>query len=463
MYIMTTLKTSPLNEALEYIESWLKFNFENSSIPGMQVAIGFEDDIVFSRAYGYADISKKEKMTNGHILRVASHSKTFTATAIMKLVENKKLKLDDKVSQYLPWFKSRSDVRIANVTIKQLLNHSAGIIRDGEDCDYWQTMREFPDQEELQKYITKAQLYYGPDVRLKYSNFGYGYLGLVIAAVTGTSYRDYVTANVVNKMKLKKTGPDLDAKSRKYLTSGYGGELDGRRAKIKKMIDTRDLSSATGFYSTASDLCKYFAHHFYGNDVLLKDKSKRTLHADNFQSGSGDAYGLGFVRYDKKGWKLCGHSGGFPGFITNSVFDPEKKLSVSVLTNCNGSNAKDISRAIIEIIDFFQNNMKAVKVTPARLKKYESRLYNLWCVYDIFAVGNKLFCNFPQSWNFSSDMVELKSNGTKKFIIDLKDGYGSPGEDMIFNFDGKGKVHSALYAGASCVSLAQARRNKWYV
>ena len=63
MYIMTTLKTSPLNEALEYIESWLKFNFENSSIPGMQVAIGFEDDIVFSRAYGYADISKKEKMT----------------------------------------------------------------------------------------------------------------------------------------------------------------------------------------------------------------------------------------------------------------------------------------------------------------------------------------------------------------------------------------------------------------
>lgn len=459
---MTAFKEFALNDAIKYIESWLGFNFDNSTIPGMQVAISHDKKLVFSKSYGYADVEKKEKMSNSHVLRVASHSKTFTATAIMQLVEQRKLKLDDEVSSYLNWFSSSKDKRVSKLTIRQLLNHTTGLIRDGEDCDYWQTLRDFPEKKELRNYISKARLYVGPDTRLKYSNYGFAYLGQVIEAVTGETYRDYVTANIVNKLKLQKTGPDLDLTSRKFLTSGYGGELQGRRIKVKRLIDTKDLASATGFYSNAQDLCIYFSSHFEGNNTLLKESSKRLLHAANFESGSGDKYGLGFVRYSKKGWKLEGHSGGFPGFISNSAFDPKKKLCVSVLTNCNGSNAKVISLAIVNIIDFFQTQAQGATKTLPSLQKYDSRLFNLWAVYDIFAVGKKLFCNFPQAWNFSGEMTELKPNGTRKFSLKIKDGFDSPEEDMTFTFDAAGKVKSARYAGASCVSLAQARKNKWY-
>lgn len=123
-----------------------------------------------NEAYGYADLEKKTKLTPQHIFRIASHSKTFTATALMQLQEQGKLRIDDYVIDYLPWLKGHKDKRWQKITIRQLMSHGAGVIRDGLNADYWQLERPFPAQEELKGEILEADIDIDNNTKLKYSN-----------------------------------------------------------------------------------------------------------------------------------------------------------------------------------------------------------------------------------------------------------------------------------------------------
>ena len=119
-----------LQPALEYILSWIQFQMRASEQPGCVLAIAHRDRVIMERAFGHANIVKGEKLTPRHRFRIASHSKSFTAAAIMKLREQRKLRLDDPVGQYVKGL----HLEVAEVTIGQLLSHSAGIIRDGADA-----------------------------------------------------------------------------------------------------------------------------------------------------------------------------------------------------------------------------------------------------------------------------------------------------------------------------------------
>ena len=333
---MDSLDPNKLQAAVNYIDTWLDLNFDNSRIPAMQVAIQHGDTPVYSRPFGYADLSTKTKLTKEHVFRIASHSKTFTSTAMLQLVEGGKLNLDDPVSKYIPWFTSSKDNRIRQVTLRQLLNHTAGMIRDGVDADYWQFLRPFPDEHELKVFIAESGLIYDADEQFKYSNFGFGYLGLVIQAVSGMPYYEYVTKNIIEPLSLGSTGPDLDDRAKGKLANGYSTELFGRDRRLFDHIETRALAPATGFYSNAEDVCRYFAAHFLGNEVLLSDHSKRQMQHGYWESSGMERYGLGMVHYKRGGWAIYGHSGGFPGFVTNTQFDAKRKLVVTVLTNADG-------------------------------------------------------------------------------------------------------------------------------
>lgn len=463
MLYMESLNTQKLKVAVEYIDSWLTFNFDNSRVPAMSVAIQHGDKLIYSKAFGYANVAKKDKLTAGHTFRIASHSKTFTATAIMQLKEAGKLQLDDTVSQHLKWFKSSKDKRISQVTVRQLLNHTAGVIRDGEDANYWQLLRKFPDEAELKQYITNAKLIYDTNVEFKYSNFGFSYLGLLIEAVSGKSYRQYVTENIINKLGLKSTGPDLDTKSRKTLATGYGIELFNRDRRVFDHIDTNAMSSATGFYSTAEDVCKYFSAHFFGNDALISDTSKREMQHGYWKAKfTKERYGLGMVNYKKKGWAIYGHSGGFPGFITNTQFDAKRQLVITALTNANAGLAKKATTGILSIVDTFQQD------TPDRhktgdIKSFTGRFYGTWGATDIIAVGNKLMAIEPTGWNDDFEQCEkLSVIDSKTLKIDEASGYSSPGETILYEFDSSGNAKTITYAGTKMLPLEEARKEGWF-
>jgi D-alanyl-D-alanine carboxypeptidase len=442
-----SLYPAKFKAAIRYIDSWLDINFKNSNFPGMQVAIRHRDETVYSKAFGYSDIVKRDKLTTGHAFRIASISKSITATAIMQLIEAGKLDLDEKVSQYLDWFQSCNDDRIANITIRQLLSNTSGMIRDGIDSDYWLRLREFPDKQELVDYISTAELIYDADVRYKYSNYGYGYLGFVIEAASGLPYREYVTKNIIKKLDLKCTWPDLVGGSLSVLANGYSQKIFDYGRKKSKAVDTRALSPAAGFCSNAQDVCSFFVAHCYGNNELISDHSKRQMQNSYSETHFGH-YGLGLDVIEKQGRTLYGHGGsGSFGYRTNAQFDPHKQLVVSIFINSDAVNANNICNSLINIIDVFQgiNNQKQ---TDNDMTTFEGRFFSSdHKPVDILAIGSRLFAVRPLDWSEFNKADELVVKSSSILKIFQADGFRAPGEDVVYTFDSKHKVTSVRFAG----------------
>ena len=141
-----------IEPAVEYIASWILFQREQLGLPGISVAIGDRDEMLLDVAYGVADQRTGERLTPKHRFRVASHSKTFTAAGVMKLVEAGKLRLDDPAGRYVDGLAPQ----IGAVTLAQLLSHTAGVRRDGADAGQWSDRRSFLSEAELRVDLAHA-------------------------------------------------------------------------------------------------------------------------------------------------------------------------------------------------------------------------------------------------------------------------------------------------------------------
>jgi CubicO group peptidase (beta-lactamase class C family) len=441
-----------LDRSVKYIRSWLHFKYDREEVPGFVVAISHKGKIIFNEAYGYANLEDKKKLTTDHIFRIASHSKTFTATALMQLQEKGLLRIDDYASDYLDWLKSHKDKRWHRVTIRQLLSHGAGVVRDGEDADYWQLEKPFPSEEELKKAILDSRLVVENNTKLKYSNFGYSLLGSVVERVSGLPYNDYVKKHIVDVLKLTATGPEYIPSIKSQLVTGYTRrDVNKTRLPIAQ-IDTRAMSAATGFYSNTADLCTYFTAHFLGSGKLLDDESKKEMQRTQFNVktlGPEDAggYGLGFQIEQVSGRTLFGHSGGFPGHITKTMADPTDEIVVTVLTNCLGGPAGLINKGIYGIFDFFKESAKDEK-SQDKLLHFEGRYMNLWGMVDLVVKGSKVVAGYPDSWQPLRSPEELEYVDDKTLKVIKTDSYSSEDELVRFKIV-SGKVKTIAYTGST--------------
>ena len=168
-----------LQPAIDYIHSWIEFQMRASQQPGCIVAIAHRGKVVGEFAFGHANLATGEKLTPRHRFRIASHSKSFTSAGIMKLREQRKLRLDDPVGQYVKGLHRH----VAETTIAQILSHSAGLVRDGMAGGQFSDSRPFLSTEELMADLGSSPLI-EPNTRFKYSNHGFGLIGLVIEAIS---------------------------------------------------------------------------------------------------------------------------------------------------------------------------------------------------------------------------------------------------------------------------------------
>ena len=254
--------THSVTEALAYYDSWLAFNQRYQRVPGVQVAVYAEDAIAFSAAYGMADVENDVPLTDQHLFRIASHSKTFTGTAIFQLVEQGRLRLDDKVSQHVTEIVGTP---VGERTVRELLAHAGGVTRDSLDANWWQLSTAFPDRAQLLDVLrAESSAVIAENERFKYSNIGYGLLGLVVEAASGTPYNSYVQTAIVGKLGLSGLGPELDPSRLNEYAAGYSAlSYADTRVPIEH-VDTRALASATGFFGNARDLVTYFSAHLPG-------------------------------------------------------------------------------------------------------------------------------------------------------------------------------------------------------
>lgn len=268
---MTAPTRAAVASAASYADSWLSFRRSLLRIPGVQAALWHEDALALSTAHGSADLGTGTPLRTDHLFRIASHSKTFTATAVLQLREAGHLRLDDPVGAHVPFLVEHGSA-LASRTLSDLLAHGGGVVRDGADADFWQLARPFPDEAALRAVCASSDAAVLPaQQRFKYSNIAYGLLGLVVAAAAGEPYNDYVLREVVQRLGLTRTGPELDpGRADEYATGYTALSYADERLPIEH-VDTRAMSAATGFYGTAEDVCRYAAAHFLGDERLLPD------------------------------------------------------------------------------------------------------------------------------------------------------------------------------------------------
>lgn len=439
-----------IKKTSKIIDAWLPLKIKYDNTPGLSVGITYKGKLVYKRGFGYADQEAKISATPKTCYRIASISKTFTSISIFQLAEKGRLRIDDKVEKYLPWFKAKRDNKNADsITIRQLLSHTAGVFRDG-NSPHWENDK-FPDLEKMQKSIVEEMLVFKNPAKFKYSNFGFAILGKVIEAVSGMPYEQYMRVNILDKLGMKNTASDFDVKFEKKLAKGYSRDVPGERKKIFKNTRTNAYASAAGVLSNVEDLAKYISAWFSHKNGLVSGRSKKEMTREYSRArGKDEFYGLGFDVYKIKKRKIAGHGGGFPGFVTKIGLDVKNDIGVIVLANTNDSTAGFIHAGIFEsIYKFLDDKNYSVGSVPKNAKKYEGIYRSRWDDAVVVGVGGVLVVFDSKTNSPLEEETYLVPAGKDKFVIKTKFNFDAPGEFARFITKGGGKKASVLFWGST--------------
>ena len=395
------------------LRSWLAYQAYYRDIPGISVGIVHGNDVLFAAGFGYADVTKKKPATSRTVYQIASISKIFTATAILQLVEQKRIDLDKPVSLYLSWFKSKKDPKISRITIRQLLTHTGGIARDGR-TPYWIHDR-YPSERGLRAEFLNGVTFYKPNSHFKYSNLGPSVLAALIASVAGASYRTYIHNHILDPLSMEHTDIQITSRIREVHARGYGRSEPGvARKAFTKIADAKALAGATGFSSNVTDLSRFLSAHFLGNRAILTDRSKREMQQTQWKEPDGYKMGLGFEHWKRGKLNTIGHSGGFAGFTSRIELHQPSKIGLVVLTNVINGPSKSLANGIFSILSHYSKR----SARPAKhLLPYEGIYESRWGDEAITPLGNKLINYDPYSLEPLSHAAELSLLSGREFKI----------------------------------------------
>jgi CubicO group peptidase (beta-lactamase class C family) len=425
-------------DTLDYYRGWLAYRRWFLRIPGVQVCVARDGVRRLSAALGSADEPAGTPLTERHLFRIASHSKTFTAVLVLRLVERGRLRLDDPVAEHVP---ALAGSALAPTTLRELLSHGGGVIRDSEDGDFWQLLRPYPDRDELARIGAEPAAAVLPrHERFKYSNIAYGLLGLVIEQVTGARYDEVIGDEILEPLGLSDTGPEFLPQRRDDFAAGHSALSYATERAVIDQVDTAALAPATGFFATAADLVAFYSALLPGDARLLTDDGLRQLHHrmwDVKQAESG--YGLGVFLNRVGEHELFGHSGGFPGHITRTLACPTRRTVVSVLTNAIDGPAEPLAMALFQLMDA----AAAATHRPAPSgTRFTGRFASLWGVQDIALLGGRLFYLNPMVANPADDPVALEVIDDTTLKMVSGPGGVSIGELMRYEFAPDGTIRS---------------------
>jgi D-alanyl-D-alanine carboxypeptidase len=443
-----------IKPALDYVPRWIEHQMRLTGQPGCALAVAQHGKVLLDLAFGHADLPQGLALTPRHRFRVASHSKTFTAAGVMKLREQGRLRLDDSAGSFVPGLHPQ----VAQATLGQLLSHTAGLVRDGTDAGQWFERRPFLDADELRADLAAAPTL-AANTRFKYSNHGYGLAGLVIEAVTGERYVDWIAREIVAASGLQETQPDGPVPRGTPMARGHSALLPlERRVAVPGDNSTRALASATGFVSTAADLVRFFGSLApEAKKSVLSAASRREMTRRQWRDPHSTLerwYGLGTLSGPLAGWEAVGHSGSFPGTITRTVCVPQHQLAVSVLTNAADGWSHVWLEGILHVLRAYSEG----GAPSRRTAPWSGRWWNLWGAFDLLPMaGGKVLVANPAMPNPVMDASRVEvgprgragaEGGTDPGRIVLANGFASHGEPARLVRDARGRARE-LWLGGS--------------
>jgi len=350
---------------------------DHHNTPGCTVGIVRNDSLIFSKGYGMANLEYDIPNTPATIFHMASISKQFTAFSIVLLARQGRLRLDDDIHKYLPWFPDLKE----KITIRHLLNHTSGI------RDQWQllaiagtTLNDVITQDQIVKLLSRQQaLNFKPGEEYSYSNSGFTMLAEIVRSVTGQTLRQFTDSAIFKPLGMKDTHFHDDCteivRGRAY--SYY--MTDGTH--FVNSILSYSNAGATSLFTNINDLSKWIMN-FYDHKVGDQQDIDQLTLPGRLNNGKILDYALGIGLIDQKGWKGFAHSGADAGYRTNLAVFPEKKLGFLVFSNRGEFNSANKAMAMADLFltdksnsptkvkAETQDSSHAALNNPASLKKF---------------------------------------------------------------------------------------------
>jgi CubicO group peptidase (beta-lactamase class C family) len=446
-----TVTSRQLGDAADLLDRLLRLQAIYRRVPGMAYGLSHGAATVRLGGYGVADLATAERIDpSSTTFRCASITKSFTATIVLRLVERRKLRLDDPVAVLLPWTRPALD---ANVTVRHLLMHAASMIRDGSND--WEGPR-MPDRTTVRSEVLAGGTFGEPSERFRYSNVAYALLGEIAERVSGRPFDALVRREVAAPLGLRSTWSDLTPTSARRLATGYFLGRPGEAPVAAPQTETRAIAPAGGLVSSVPDLLAYQQAHLPSDDRLLSAYSKREMQRAQWQRGSEPHYGLGWMTWHSGGMRVVGHSGGFPGFITKIGFVPDEGLAAAVLTNAQSPMAPEgletIFHTVATVSSWWDRAAFATRFhTRASLSRFAGVYRSRGSDLVVGRVNGSLVVLDGQDPLPFENGSLLAPVGALRFkVVDGYD-FGFVGEEFRFERDRSGRVTTLHFGAHRCV------------
>ena len=325
------------------IDSVVQATLAIDPTPGMSVAVVHRGDTLVIRGYGIADARTGAPVTDSTTFAIASITKTFTAAAVMRLVEQGRLGLDDSVATLLPDY--RGPGRTA--TVAQLLNHTSGIPDyTGLDRSFWNPEQPHPTSDELLALFSAQPAEFAPGTRWAYSNSAYHLLGMIIARAAGEGWAEFVERRIAAPAGLADTRDCAAGDSAADAASGHAVRLG--EPVVSPLPALEAIGPAGGLCSTARDLVRWA--RALDDGAVVSPASYARMTAPTRVGGGTEPYGLGMAMAERDGHRFVGHGGSLHLFRSTVAHYPDEDLTIAVLANGPAPTQyvlRDIARLVL--------------------------------------------------------------------------------------------------------------------
>jgi len=349
---------SPYAEAIREFEKFAADQMALDRTPGLSIAF-MKGDFVWAQGFGHADLENMVPAKPDSSFRMASVTKTFTAYAVLQLVEAGKINLDAEVQPYVPYFPRKK----WPVTVRQLLGHLAGISHYKNSAAE-EHLKEPKNTREAVAIFQDFDLVAEPGTRYNYSTYGYNLLGAVIEGASGQSYGDYVKSHVFEPLGMDNSRMDNPADIIPNRIRGY--RIVTGLLKNSEYVDVSSRFAGGGTRSTVLDLIKY-AQGIIGGKLVIDRTQREMFTSMATRGGILTGYGMGWSVQPWKGHFQVYHSGSQPETRTYLVIFPTEKFAVAAASNLEGSNPGGYAKRLAELV--LDQDLDSAAYAPDRNKQ----------------------------------------------------------------------------------------------
>ena len=390
------------SEAFQLIDYWLEAQKDYEKLPGLTAVVTDKKETKWTGSFGLSNGVEPMKVEN--TFSICSISKLFTAVAIMQLVEDGKINLDDPIQKVLPWFDINNEFKdVPELTIKSILSHSSGLPRESNH-PYWSWPDfPFPTKQDVIDELKNQEMLYPPSKYYQYSNLGLSLLGFIVEEVTQTNFDDYVNQKILIPLSMNNTKTYMSTEDYgKNLTLGYSSlNRNNEREKVN-FFDADGIAAAAGFTSNVEDLAKFARWQIDLVKSLEKNilspetlKLMHEIHWDDKLTSVTRGLGFGVYNFDGENW--VGHGGSCPGYRSQLYINTNKELAYSVMINSSGTSPTKYIDGIHEIL----SNVTLKKGEEInRFEEFEGKYISQPWVSETYV----------QSWGDNLALVSLPSD-----------------------------------------------------